>query len=92
MGIVKKKPLKPTDRFVKSATTGGCKSPIFMDEEVIGFGIQVREAGRKSFTLDYTFEGCRRLYIGDFPDWSVVAAREHSKPIKRDAMRQLPRN
>jgi hypothetical protein len=31
-----------------------------MDEEVIGFGIQVRQTGRKSFTLD----------------WSVVAARE----------------
>ena len=30
----------------------GRKSPIFMDEEVIGFGLQVRETGRKSFTLD----------------------------------------
>ena len=33
------------------------KSPIFMDDEVIGFGVQVRDTGRKSFTLDYTFEG-----------------------------------
>jgi hypothetical protein len=29
---------KLTDRFVKSATTDGRKSPIFMDDEVIGFG------------------------------------------------------
>lgn len=28
--------VKLTDRFVKSATTEGCKSPIFMDDEVIG--------------------------------------------------------
>ena len=41
--------LKLTDRFVKSATTCGRKSPIFMDDEVIGFGIHVRETGRKSF-------------------------------------------
>ena len=38
-----------------------------MDDEVIMFGVQVRETGRKSFTLDYMFEGRRRrLYIGDF--------------------------
>jgi hypothetical protein len=68
--------VKLTDRFVKSATTGGRKSPIFMDDEVIGFGVQVRESGRKSFTLDYTYEGRRRrFYIGDFPDWSTSAAQ-----------------
>ena len=56
-----------------------------MDEEVIGFGLQVRETGRKSFTLDYMFEGRRRrLYIGDFPDWSTQAAREHAKLVKRE--------
>jgi len=38
-----------------------------MDDEVIGFGVQVRETGRKSFAIDYMFEGWRRrLYIGDF--------------------------
>jgi hypothetical protein len=52
---VELKRVKLTDRFVKSATTGGRKSPIFMDDEVIGFGLQVRETGRKSFTLDYMF-------------------------------------
>jgi integrase len=69
---------------VKSAKAAGRKSPIFMDDEVIGFGVQVRETGRKSFTLDYTFEGRRRrFFIGDFPDWSTVAARDQAKQIKR---------
>lgn len=76
---------KLVDRFVKAATIGGRRSPIFMDDEVIGFGVQVRETGRKSFTLDYTFEGRRRrFYIGDFPDWSTTAAREQAKRIKRE--------
>ncbi len=66
---VELKRVKLTDRFVKSATTGDRKSPFLMDEEVIGFGVQVRQTGRKSFTRDYTYEGRRRrLYIGDFPD------------------------
>jgi integrase len=73
-----------TDRFVKAARADGRKSPIYMDDEVIGFGIQVRQTSRKSFTLDYTFEGRRRrFFIGDFPDWSTVAAREQAKEIKR---------
>ena len=77
--------VKLTDRFAKQAAPRGRRSPIFMDEEVIGFGLQVRETGRKSFTLDYIFEGRRRrLYIGDFPDWSTQAAREHAKLIKRE--------
>ncbi len=47
--------------FIKSTTTGGRNSPIFMDDDVIGFGVQVRETGRKSFTLDYMFEGRQSL-------------------------------
>jgi hypothetical protein len=77
--------VKPTDRFVKWATTAGRESPTFMDDDVIGFGVQVRDTGRKSVTLDYMFEGRqRRLYIGDFPDWSTNTAREHAKGIKRE--------
>ena len=76
---------KLTDRFVKSAKADTRKSPIFMDDEVIGFGIQVRTTGRKSFTLDYSFDGRRRrLFIGDFPDWSTTAARQQAKQIKRE--------
>ena len=48
-----------TERFAKSATTEGRKSPIFCDDQVIGFGFQVRYNGRKTFTLDYAFEGRR---------------------------------
>jgi Arm DNA-binding domain len=60
--------VKLTDRLVKSATTGGRKAPILMDDEVIGFGAEVRGNGRRSFTFDYRFEGRRRrLFIGDFP-------------------------
>ena len=49
---------------------------------MIGFGVQVRETGRKSLALNYMFEGRRRrLYIGDFLDWSTQAAREHARSL-----------
>ena len=47
-------------RFAKAATTEGRESPIFYDEEVIGFGFQDRDTGRKAFSLD---EGRRRRYF-----------------------------
>jgi hypothetical protein len=49
-----------SERFARSAEAGGRKSPIFYDHEVIGFGLQVRDNGRETFTLDYTFESRRR--------------------------------
>lgn len=74
-----------TERFVKASMAGERVSPIFMDDSVIGFGVQVRRNGRKAFTFDYTFEGRRRrATIGDYPVWSVAAAREEAKRLKRE--------
>jgi len=74
-----------TERFVKVASAGERASPIFMDDAVIGFGVQVRRNGRKTFTFDYTFEARRRrATIGDHPVWAVAAAREEAKRLKRE--------
>jgi hypothetical protein len=40
-----------SDRFVKSATTGRRKSPIFTDDEVIGFALQGRTRQPKTETI-----------------------------------------
>ncbi len=74
-----------TDQFVKRAVHWRRGSPIHMDVDVMGFGIQLRASSRKTFTLDYSFEALRRrLLIGDYPEWSVVAAREEAKRFKRE--------
>jgi len=63
------------------------KNPrIFMDDDVIGFGVLVWESDRKSLTLDYRFEGRRRrLYIADFADRLTSAVRnpDHSSGRQR---------
>ena len=71
-----------TERYAKAARADGRKSPIFYDDEVIGFGLQVRDNGRKTFTLDYAFEARRRRYfIGDHPAWTVAAARDEARRL-----------
>jgi integrase len=80
-----------TERFAKAASPSPSgRAPILCDDEVIGFGLQVRPSGRKSFTLDYTFEARkRRFFIGEFPDWTVTAAREEAKRLKREIDRGI---
>lgn len=74
-----------TEQFVRKAQAEGTRSPIHMDCDVIGFGVQVRPNSRKTFTLDYTVDARRRrITIGDWPDWSVAAARDEAKRLKRE--------
>jgi integrase len=79
---------KLTDASVKSAPTPSpdLRRPyeIYYDAELKGFGLRVTKAGARSFILNYRARGIERRYtIGSFPDWSVRAAREEAKHLKR---------
>jgi integrase len=53
--------------------------------KVKGFGLRVHPGGAKSFFLNYRHEGSERRYtIGSYPTWSVTAARERAKEVRRD--------
>src|SRR5437764_11001305 len=76
------------DRFVRSLTPPPKGNRIIYDrggkEPVRGFGVRVTAAGAKSFVLNYTIAGReRRLTIGGYPAWSVAAAREQAKSLRR---------
>jgi len=51
-----------------------------------GFGLRVTEAGARSFILNYrTKEGTGRRYtIGSYGTWTVSAAREEAKKLRRE--------
>ena len=50
-----------------------------------GFALRVTSGGAKSFVVDYRAQGRqRRFTIGSFPDWSVQAARQSAKELKRE--------
>ncbi len=73
-----------TERGVK-AIQPEHKNIIVYDKEVIGFGIRITTTGTRAFILTYRIEAReRRLTIGAWPDWSVSAAREEAKRLKRE--------
>jgi integrase len=53
---------------------------------VTGFGVRITASGARAFVFNYrTLAGReRRLTIGGFPEWSVKAAREKAKALRRD--------
>ncbi len=76
---------KISDKLVRATEPpAGRMSKTIWDSEVIGFGLSVTQSGAQSFVLRYRIDNReRRLTIGSYPDWSVNAAREEAKAIKR---------
>jgi integrase len=55
------------------------------DTEVRGFSIRILRSGSRTFALDYRFAGRqRRMAIGRWPEWTVTAARERVKGMRRE--------
>src|SRR5437764_8576429 len=76
------------DRFVRDLAPPPKGNRVHYDrggkDPVRGFGVRVTAAGAKSFVLNYTIAGReRRLTIGGYPAWSVAAARERAKSLRR---------
>ena len=73
-----------TDKRVKNLPAPASGNRITYDAEVKGFGIRITTAGAKAFVLNYRIAGReRRFTIGSYPDWSVAAARDEAKRLKR---------
>ncbi|WP_244283623.1 Arm DNA-binding domain-containing protein [Pseudovibrio sp. Tun.PSC04-5.I4] len=55
------------------------------DNVVPGFALVIYKSGTKAFNVSYRFNDRQRRYtIGQLPAWSVVAARERAKAIRRE--------
>src|SRR5438874_784735 len=73
-----------TERNVKAAEPEAGRETRIFDDEVIGFGVCVYASNAKAFFLRYCIAGRRRYCtVGSWPDWSVTAAREEAKRLKR---------
>lgn len=75
--------------FTKDREIGALPAPeagnkIYYDAETKGFGVRVTAAGTRAFVLNYRIgRRERRLTIGSFPDWSLSAARDEARRLKR---------
>ena len=83
MGQQSKKPCKLTDEFVRKLQPKGDRRQV-RDDAVTGFGVNVYPGGTRSFFFGYYLDGReRQRNIGEFPAWSVAAAREQAKEFRK---------
>ena len=74
---------KLTEKLVRAAEPRAGIYQVF-DEDVRGFSLRVFTSGSRNFTLDYRVKGHqRRFAIGRWPEWTVTAAREQAKALRR---------
>jgi integrase len=79
---------KIADKLVKELQAPKTGNRITYDTDIKGFGVRVTAAGAKAFILNYRTSGReRRITIGAYPVWSVAAAREEAKQLKRQVDR-----
>jgi integrase len=74
-----------SDTLIRKALPPARGQALLWDTEVKGFALRITAGGAKSFLLDYRADGRqRRITLGAYPDWSVAAAREAAKRLKRE--------
>ena len=74
---------KLTEKLVRVAEPRAGIYQVF-DEDVRGLALRVFSSGSRHFTLDYRVKGRqRRFTIGRWPEWTVTAAREQAKALRR---------
>ena len=72
----KRQTYKITDRFVRNLPLPEKRDRTYYDDKISGFGIRVYANGSKAFCLNYCINGReRRKKIGDYPGFTVLAAR-----------------
>ena len=79
--------LKLSDKIVRTLELPAAGNRITYDSEVLGFGARITAGGARAFILNYRVRGtglARRYTIGSYPDWSVAAAREKARELKRE--------
>lgn len=60
------------------------RAHLVKDGEVRGLAVQLNASGARGFVFAYSINGReRRMAIGPFPSWSVAAARERAKELRR---------
>jgi integrase len=76
---------KISEKVVKNLTPPNTGNRINYDSQIPGFGVRITAAGAISFILNYWIHGReRRISIGRWPSWTVVAARNRALDLRRE--------
>lgn len=76
--------LKLNEKLVRYAEPIEGRDYLISDSEIAGFALRIYRSGSRSFIFDYRANGRQKRYrIGPWPAWSVSAARERAKELRR---------
>jgi integrase len=73
-----------TDKLIRGLAPPPSGNRIHYDTDIRGFGVRITAAGAVSFVLNYYVHKRERRYtIGQYPAWSVVAARREAEDLRK---------
>lgn len=76
---------KLTEKILREAVPVPGRDYQIFDSDLRGFAVCIYRGGGRAFTLDYRHAGRqRRMTLGRWPDWSVTAARERARELRRE--------
>src|SRR5215467_5189520 len=76
-----------TDKIIRKLERPTAGNRITYDSALTGCGVRITAGGAKAFVLNYRVKASgreRRHTIGSCSDWSLAAARERAKELKRE--------
>lgn len=76
---------KLTEKVLRDAEPAEGRDYQIFDTDVRGFAACIYRGGGRAFTFDYRYAGRqRRMTFARWPEWSVSAARERAKEVRRE--------
>ncbi len=76
---------KLTEKVLREAVPIVGRDYQIFDMDVRGFAVCIYRGGGRAFTLDYRHAGRqRRMTFGRWPEWSVSAARDRARELRRE--------
>lgn len=76
--------IKLSDQFIRDLVAPDSGNRIVYDARLPGFGVRITKNGARSFVLNYRFKGReRRITIGQYPTWTLLAARKQAEQLRR---------
>ena len=79
------KRMRLNDKTVREPLPVKWRDYQIFDTEVRGFAVCIYRSGSRAFTLDYRYAGRqRRMTIGRWPEWTVTAARDRARQLRRE--------
>lgn len=75
---------KLSDKLARDVETPKKGNQIVYDDRLAGFGLRITAGGARSFILNYRIKGReRRITLGQYPTWTVLAARKQAEQLRR---------